>query len=310
MQFWALIVDSFRASLDRKIFWVILLISLVVAGGMFCIAFEPRGINVLFGTWVITTDAFTVGGEVRPDFIASVATEWIMDNILGWLAVILALIATADFLPTLMQPGVIEVAVSKPLPRWQLFLGKYIGSLMFFFVHAVIFVGLTFLVLGFRWGAWIPAYLLSIPLTVLLFSYLYCVSALVAVITRSTITAILLALGAWVAFAGVQLLGDTMEMYPQWQESRALYRGVQVARWAVPKTQDLTLLARKWTAAASPFDMVGTAEKPEDQDMMERARQAEQKRLALSPISLIGSSLLFEAFIVVLAMWRFSRLDF
>jgi len=265
---------------------------------------------LLFGTWSIATDKFTVAGKVRPDFLASIATEWIMDNVLGFIAIVLALIATAGFLPSLMERGVVEVVLSKPLARWKVFLGKYLGSLVFFFVHAVIFVVLTFLVLGLRWGAWVPGYLLSIPLTVLLFSLLYCVSALVAVTTRSGVAAILITLGAWVAFASIQSLGDAFEMYPEWKDSRMIYQTSQVMRWIVPKTQDVTYLARRWSGAANPLDMMGEPVRAKDREMFERASEAEKAREAIHPVYSIGTSLLFEAAVVMLAMWKFSRRDY
>ena len=310
MQFWALIVDSFRESLDRKIFWVMLFFTLLVAATMFCVAFEPGKVDILFGSWSIPTDKFTVAGGVRKDFIAGILTEWIMDNALGFVAVLLALIATAGFIPSLMERGVIEVVLSKPLPRWKVFLGKYIGSLVFFAVHAVIFVVLTFFVVGLRWGIWIPGYLLGIPLTVILFSYLYCVSALVAVMTRSGMAAILITLGCWVTFAGIQSLGDLFEMRPEWRGSGLTYQTTMAARWILPKTQDLTLIARKWSGAASPLDMVDEPETEEDRVIVEQASHAVKERQKIHPAYSIGTSLLFEAAVVMMAMWKFSRRDY
>jgi hypothetical protein len=43
---------------------------------------------------------------------------------------------------------------------------------------------------------------------------------------------------------------------------------------------------------------------------MERAGRAERERMNLSPVYTMGSSLLFEAVIVALAIWRFSRNDY
>ncbi len=310
MQLQALIVDTFRESRDRKIFWVMLIISVAVSTAMFCIGFQPGKIDFLFGTWVLETDKFTVAGKLRPDFIASLAVEWIMDSVLGWLAVILALIATAGFLPSLMERGVVEVILSKPLPRWKIFLGKYLGSLLFFGFHAAIFVGLTFLVIGLRWGAWIPGYLWGIPLTILLFSLLYCVSALIAVMTRSGIASILITLGAWVVFAGVQSAGDLFEAYPEWKENRMLYASTSAIRWIVPKTQDLTYLARKLTKAASPLELMDEPESEEDRDIALRARQVDAARRNVGVAYTVGTSLAFEAIMVLVAMWRFSRRDY
>jgi ABC-type transport system involved in multi-copper enzyme maturation permease subunit len=309
MQTWALIADTFRESLDRKIFWVMLLISLAVAAGMFCFSFEPNRINILFGTWTIETDLFTFGDKLRTDLIASLVVEWIADIVLGSVGIFLALIATAGFFPAMMERGAIEVVLSKPLPRWKLVLGKYVGSLTFMTVQASIFVILTFLVAGFRWNVWLPRYFLVIPLMILMFSYLYSVSTLVAVYTRSTIAVILLTIFAWITFTGVQSAGDYFEMYPELREYRSAYNGLRVARWVVPKTSDLTLLARKWTRSAAPTDFISRHDE-EDRKMIERAENAEQIRLATHPAMTIGTSLLFEAVVLAIAMWRFSRKDF
>ena len=309
MQFWALIVDSFRESRDRKIFWVMLVISLAVAAAMFCIGFEPDKITILFGTWEIETDQFTVAGKLREDLIAGIAVEWIMDVILGSVGIILAIIATAGFFPALMERGVIEVVLSKPMPRWKLFLGKYLGGLTFVLFHATVFVVLTFLVVGFRWGAWLPGYLLSIPLVVLLFSYLYCVSVLVTVMSRSTVAAVLLTLGAWIAFTGVQSINDVFIMFPEWQKHETYYRASGVARWIVPNTQDVLYNAKKWSRAASALDMMPEPDE-QSREMVDSARDIEDARMAIPAVYTIGSSLLFEAAVVLLAMWKFTRRDY
>jgi len=310
MQIWALIVDSFRESLDRKIFWVMLLISLAVAGAMFCIGFEPHQISLLFGTWTIKTELFTVGDALRADLLASVLVEYIADVILGSIGILLALIATAGFFPALLERGGIEVLCSKPLPRWKLLLGKYIGSLVFIAVHATIFIFLTFLVAGIRWHVWIFRYFLLIPLMILMFSYLYCVSTLVAIYTRSTVAVILITIFAWFSFVGVQYMGDMFEVYPSLKEYRSGYKSIQTARWIVPKTFDITLIARKWTRAASPTDLLPIPEDSDHRQDYELAVETERRRMELSPILTIGSSLLFEAAILMIAMWKFSRKDF
>lgn len=309
MQIWALVVDSFRESLDRKIFWVMLFITLAVAAAMFCIGFEPHRINFFFGTWSIETDLFMHQGALATDRIASLLVEFIADNILGAVGIFLALIATAGFFPAMMERGGIEVLLSKPLPRWKLVLGKYAGSLIFMALHAAIFVLLTFLVVGFRWKVWLPRYFLIVPLMILMFSYLYCVSALVAVYTRSSIAAILITVGAWVVITGIQSLGDSFEIYPQMQEFRSAHDIVRATRWVIPKTSDLTLLARKWTGAAAPTEFF-SASNDEDRAVLERAKRTEELRLNLHPGFSIGSSLLFEAAVLAIAIWKFSRKDF
>ena len=48
MQFWTLIIDSFRESMDRKIFWVITAITVLVLLTMVTIGFEADHVSLLY----------------------------------------------------------------------------------------------------------------------------------------------------------------------------------------------------------------------------------------------------------------------
>lgn len=311
MQLWALIADGFRESRDRKIFWVMLIMSLLVAGLMAAVSFLPNKIDFFFGTWQVETDTFTRGGVVDQQLVAALAVDFVLDLILGSIGIILAIVATAGFFPAMMERGAIEVLLSKPLSRPKLFLGKYIGSMAFIAFQAAAFVLLTFLVVGLRWKVWIPGYLLAIPLVVLLFSYIYCISALVAVLTRSTVAAVLVSLGAWAAFAGVQNAADLFYVEPTFQQYERAYNAVKIARWIVPKTQDIAYKAKHWCKAATSTEFIHSSEvSADDARMLSRADQLERERMSMPATYTIGSSLLFEAVIVALAMWRFTRRDY
>jgi ABC-type Na+ efflux pump permease subunit len=232
-----------------------------------------------------------------------------MDVILGWIGVTLSIVATAGFFPSLLERGAVDVLLSKPISRTRLFLGKYVGSMVFVLLHAIFFVVLTFLIMGFRWGAWLPGYLLSIPLLVILFSYVYCVSAWAGVRFRSATVAINLSVGVWVIFAGIQGIGDLFDTFPKWKQNRWAYNACIVARWVVPKTHDLTYLAGKWSGAAVSTELVPEIDEA-DRSAMERAGRAELERMNLNPLYTIGSSLLFEAVVVALGIWQLSRSDY
>ncbi len=314
MQLWALILDSFRHALDRKLFWVLVVITLLITLAMLSISFEGGRVSMLFGLAQVDSGEYaplTVLGRTR---LAGLIVYGVMDLALGWVGVTLVIIATAGLFPALMESGAVDVVLSKPVSRPRLFLYKYAASMVFVLLQAVLLVGLTFLVMGFRWGVWVPGYLLSIPLLVLLFSYVYCVSVLVAVRTRSAVTAILLSLAAWVAFSLVRQVPAWFEIFPELQQYRTVYRAARVVSWIPPKTADVTYLAAKWAQAGTSTDMVpesvvrgGTAT---DRDQMQRSRRWEEQQLHLNAFYSIGSSLLFEAVIVLLALWKFTRMDF
>lgn len=314
MQFWALIVDSFRESRDRKIFWVLVGITLLITLAMLSTGFSENSVSLLFGLFETETSEYSPLSVMGRSRIASLVVYFIMDMFLGFVGMCLMVVATAGVFPAIMQRGTIDILLAKPLGRPRLFLYKYLASMMFVLVQAALFVGLTFLVMGLRWRVWVPGYLLSIPLLLLLFSYVYCISVLVGVTTRSTVAAILVSLGAWVLFALIPAVPALFEMFPTMQKYERVHRAAKVVAWLPPKTADVPYLAARWADAGTSLDMFPTAVMEggteQDRAAMQQARELEEEQLEVSPLKSIGSSLIFEACIVALAMWRFSRRDF
>jgi ABC-type transport system involved in multi-copper enzyme maturation permease subunit len=319
MQLWALVADSFRQALDRKLFWVLVVITLLVTLFMLSVGFEGEQATLFFGLVQVDSGEYaplTLLGRTR---LAGLIVYGAMDLVLGWVGITLVVIATAGTFPALMEPGAIDVVLSKPISRSRLFLYKYLASMVFVLVQATLFIGLTFLVMGFRWDVWVPGYLLSIPLLVLMFSYVYCVSVLVAVRTRSTVTAILVSLAAWAIFSVAGQMPGVFEVFPDLKKYEGLHRAVRVVSWVPPKTADVTYLAARWAQAGTSVDMMPDSSKPSAATQrkpkgpnpdLKRARTWEEEQLQMSPAFSIGSSLLFEAAVVMLALRRFARTDF
>jgi ABC-type transport system involved in multi-copper enzyme maturation permease subunit len=314
MQLLALLADSWRESRDRKIFWVILLLTGVVALAMASVGFEGERVSFMFGMFDAEVDHFNPGTPLGRSNIVGLVVYIVLPVFLGWVSVILMIIATAGSFPAMMESGAIEVLLAKPIRRWRLFLYKYLAGMVFVLFQAAVFVGLTFLVMGTRWGVWMPGYLMCIPLIVLLFSYVYCVSVLVAVKTRSTVAAILIGLMAWAAYGMPHRALEAFEQFPSLREYRALYNAVRVANAIAPRTRQLPHLAARWSGAGSSLDIVPpeyleTASR-EGQAQMEDARRLAERELQATAAEHILPSLAFEAAILVWAMRVFCRRDF
>lgn len=314
MQFWAIIIDSLRESLDRKIFWVLVILTLIIALAMLSVGFEGDQIQFFFGFWEVDTGFYNPASDLGPSRLAGAVVYALLANLLGSIGMILMIVATASVFPSLMASGTIDSLLSKPIGRPRLFLYKYLATMIFVLLQATIFVGVTFLVMGLRWGVWRPGYLLSVPLVVLLFSYVYCVSVLVAVKTRSAVAAILVSLGAWVCFAMIHNLPLVFDAFPSLKEHRLIYSTIRVVHWIPPKTGDFDYLAARLAGAGTSGDSfppwMTQGGRPQDQAMMQLAREIEEKELLKDPIASIGSSLLFELVVVVWAMWIFARRDY
>ena len=310
MQFLAILSDSIRESRDRKIFWVLLAMTGVIVLAMLSVGFHGDRVTFLFGAFDAETGHFNPLSALGRERIASIAVYLLVSNFLGWIGVILMVIATANFFPNLMERGTIDVMLAKPISRPVLFLYKYIASMTFVLLQATIFVVLTFLVMGLHWRVWLPGYLMCIPLLVLLFSYLFCVTALVGVKTGSSLAAVLYTLGAWVVFALLPAGAQGLTLLKA-DENSAMYRVAEIAAWIPPKTGQIPYIAARWSGAGSVLDLMPEhAMQGQDPDDRAQTDRVVREAMNRSPLVSIGSSLLFEAVVVLIAMWVFSRKDF
>ncbi len=325
-QVWSLIWDSFRESIDRMMFWVMVVLTVVLAAAMACVSFDEKGVNILFGAWKIESESFSLSNPDFSSFVGTIVVKFIADYYLGLLGVIVALITTAGVFPSLMTSGTVDLLLSKPMSRSKLFLSKYIGALTFVFLQSLLFVGLTFLVMGIRWHVWIWGYWGFVLLLVILFSYLFAFTALFGVMTRSSLTALLLTGVAWMVIWTPTAAADTLEAFrmapgmtvngepvERSDEMGKWERVFRTASWFVPKTTDITEIAGQWVGAALFSDLLLSVSDsaPEQQRRdLEESREFESKVSPVDPLTSIGSSLLSEAVIVLLAMYQFGRRDY
>lgn len=201
----ALLVDAYRELNAKKLFWITMMLSGVIVLVMAALGIDKDGVSFLgwdLSFIPINSDTLKPGVFYKALFSNLGIGVW-----LSWVATILALISTAGTIPDLISGGSIETLLSKPISRVRLFLTKYAAGLLFVALQVFVFSLGSFLVFGLRAGLWEPALFLAVPIVVVFFSYLFCVCALVGLVTRSTITA-LLATGLFWVMLFVLNVGD------------------------------------------------------------------------------------------------------
>ena len=190
----ALFVDAFRELRARKLFWISMILSGLVAAVFGCIGVSPTGMTFLW--WNLPTG--DVGMPLKPDVIyKGIYVEFGLKMWLGWIAMILALVSTGGLIPDLIASGAIDSLLSKPISRARLFITKYVCGMFFVGLQVFVFSLACFLVIGFRGGSWELGLFLAVPIMVLFFSYVFCVCCLLGLLTRSTIASILLTVLFW-----------------------------------------------------------------------------------------------------------------
>lgn len=198
----AIFLDAYRDLNSRKLFWLAIVISALVVLVIGALGINEAGVTVLgfqFESKFVNTLFFP-----RDTFYKLIFQSLGINIWLTWLAAILALISTASVVPELVASGSIDMMLSKPITRTRLFLTRWVTGLFFAGIQALVFVTASFLVIGIRGGVWEPALFIAVPVVIVFFSYLYCVCALVGLLTRSTVASLLLTLVFWLLVFGVQ----------------------------------------------------------------------------------------------------------
>jgi len=197
----AIFVDAYRNLNSKKMFWVVLAISLLVAGAFAAVGINEKGISIV--GWQLDNDLLNSGIIPAAMFYKILFVSLGIGFWLTILATILALISTSGIFPDLINSRSVDLLVAKPISRLRLFVLQYTAGLLFVALQVSLFTLACFLVLGFRGGAWEWSLFVAVPLVVVFFSYLFSVSVLVGILTRSTMAALLLTLLFWAAVFGV-----------------------------------------------------------------------------------------------------------
>src|SRR5262245_7905849 len=259
--------DTFRQAVAARVFWVMLIVSATAV--LFCASVSIRGGRVQHtpgepteflprGSGMDQKDSERQGvvevqGELTLAF-GAVRVPHARDandsvhflqlvlasGVAGTIGVLLTLVGTAGFLPSFLEPQAASVLLTKPVPRWLLLLGKYLGMICFVTLQATIFVVSTWFTLGAVTNVWTEAYLLSIPLLVIQFAFFYGFSMFLAVSTRSTIICNIGTVLFWLLCNAVNSARIEFLLDPG---TPALLRWpLEAVYWLLPKPVDFNLI--------------------------------------------------------------------
>ena len=181
-------------------------------------------------------------------------------------------------------------------------------------VQATFFIVLLFLVVGWRWHAWFPGLLWAIPLSVLLFSYLYCICVAFGLWTRSGIASLLLTLAIWlIPITGIHYGYETTHSLLQLKDWHRVQSATATLRWVVPNTTGIARMVQRAMDDTDPMEMIKQKARQDvfiPREELEYALEFEKQMIAKPWYYWVGPSLAFEAVVLLLTGWRFSRKDF
>jgi ABC-type transport system involved in multi-copper enzyme maturation permease subunit len=227
----ALIRDTFREAMARKIFWGLFgLSTLMILFFLFLLK-----IDIVEGA-MATVSLFgrTNDREMNVERLVRQAHAGIATFLYTW-GMFLAVFASAGLAPSLLEPGRIELLLSKPVSRTHLLLGRYLGNVLVVLLNTAYLVLGVWMIFGYKTGIWRPAFLVAIASTVFLFSVLLCVVVLVGVAFESTALAVMAPAGLMIV-SPILAQNEIVNRLLSSEWSRQLWNALYQA---LPKVYDL-----------------------------------------------------------------------
>jgi len=232
----ALVRDTFREAFARKVFWGFFGCSTALI--LFFIFIMK--IDVVQGA-MATISLFGKEGRARE-------VEKLVREVHGGIAaflytagVFLSVFASAGLIPTIFEPGRVELLLSKPVARYHILLGRYIGNVLVIAFNMFYLVTAIWIIFGVKTGVWAHQFLYSTAISVFVFAVLLSVVLVVAVLTESSVVAMMVAFGLMLISpitAQRQVIAKLLDS--EW--SRNLMRGLY---YLLPKVFDLGAVSRQ-----------------------------------------------------------------
>jgi len=226
----ALVVDTFREASARKIIWGFFGCSTVLI--LFFLLIVK--IDVVQGA-IATMTIFGKTGQTQDVNRAVRGAHAGIAALLYGFGMLLAILASAGLIPTIFEPGRIELLLSKPIERWHILLGRYLGNLLVIALNIFYPVLTLWIIFGVKTGVWTAGFLWGSVLTLFMFAVYLSVILLVGVVWESAVVATMITFG--MIILSLIVFNKTMiERLLSSEWSRDIVRGLY---YLLPKVIDI-----------------------------------------------------------------------
>ena len=98
----------------------------------------------------------------------------------------MSLFATSNLIPTMLDEGNIDLLISKPISRFFILLGRFLGSVTIVGFNIFYLVIFTWLIMSIKTGVWHVGFLLSGIMIVVTFTILFSLMTFLGIVIRSS----------------------------------------------------------------------------------------------------------------------------
>ncbi len=237
----ALIRDTFREAFARKLFWGLFgLSTLLILFFLFILK-----VDIVEGA-LATVSMFGQPAHRRVDI------QRLMREFYGGIATFLytwqmalAVFASAGLIPSVLEPGRIELIVSKPIARPHILFGRFLGNIAVVGLNIIYLVLAIWIIFGIKTQIWGKEFLWVIATTLFIFSVLLSVVVLVGVLSGSSALATMVTIALMIISPIIAQVSTANRVLSS-ETSREIWR---VIYHVLPKIYDIGRITRDFVRA-------------------------------------------------------------
>ncbi len=148
----------------------------------------------------------------------------------------LSIFSASSFIPNMLEKGTVDLLLSKPVSRWQLILGKFLGGVLIVFFNIAYLIISIWVLIGFKFAIWDLSFLYSILTITFTFATLYSLIILVGILTQSSVLAMML---SYLIFFILSPILNARESISLFINSSSFNSIMDVLYYIIPKTSEL-----------------------------------------------------------------------
>ncbi len=148
----------------------------------------------------------------------------------------LSIFAVSGLIPSILEKGTVEFFLSRPIKRYELLWGEFLGGTFVIFLNISFLVISTWLIIGAYLGDWGLHFLIIIPLITLAFMVFYSIIILMGIKWQSSVAAMMTAYLIFIALSPILHAKDTVLLLLDGALWKYLITGLY---YIIPQTADL-----------------------------------------------------------------------
>jgi ABC-type transport system involved in multi-copper enzyme maturation permease subunit len=243
MKFRSMIAYTLRESLAKKTFMGFFVITTIVHL-LFMFALN---VDIVSGGQA----AMSLFGKDIPETVDMEKLMIGFKHIMSGLAVLmltggifLAIFATGSLVPNMLEKGSVDLILSRPIPRWQILLGRYCGAVGLVAINVFYMTVGVWLIISLKIGLWHWPFLASGLVIVATFAVLFAVMTFIGVTVRNSGVSMM---AAWFVMFFSPLLFQRDKIYALLSEKiwQWLLDGIY---YLIPRTFELGDITRRVVA--------------------------------------------------------------